>query len=285
MSTFYPFGIPSTSSFSISASNANKIINPNYTAPLALQAIAGPPGPQGVDATTCPDGFINVFSPPGEYTPVPSNPNVANRNEYILCAGIPSPTPTRTVTPSITPSVTMTATPSVTPSKTPFPTRTPSQTPAASVTPTPTVTPSRTMPTTIQLTIGGNISGGFPDFWVVKSNVPVPVDVIFGSSIPELKGYANTEAGETACINGEPPSGTSDSFPGATLSQGTTSVQADGPGASACMWSRVTSAALIDTNDGNGSQPRVTGTTWTDLNNYTWSLTITDQTCNQNYQC
>lgn len=286
MSTFYPFGIPSTSSFAESASHALKIVKPDYQAPHALAAMTGPPGTRGIDATSCPDGYTSATSPTPPYFPVPSNPNV-DRSSYILCFPLPSTTPTPTITPTITPTVTRTPSVTVTPSKTPFPTRTPSRTltPTPSLTPQPTPepTPSATRQT-IVLTIGGNITGGFPDFWRVKSNITVPVDVIFGAGSPELRGYQLTPEGLSAC-NADDNVVYGDTFPGLTLSQGTTTQFADGPGTQGCIYSKITPAAYINTNDGNGSQLRITGNTWTDSNNYTWSLIITDQSCTNNYPC
>ena len=286
MSTFYPFGIPSTSSFAESASHALKIVKPDYQAPHALTAMTGPPGTRGIDATDCPAGYTSAISPTSPYTPIPSNPNV-NRSSYILCFPLPSMTPTPTPTPTITPTVTRTPSVTVTPSKTPAPTRTPSRT----LTPTPSVTPQATPEPTpsatrqiIALTLGGNISGGFPNFWKVNSSVAVPTDVTFDAGTTELKGYNDTESGLAACIANEPVV-VGDTFPGLTLLQGTTTQTADGPGDLGCIVSRITNATFINTNDGNGSILRVTGASWTDANNYQWTLTITDQTCTSNYPC
>lgn len=281
MSTFYPFGIPSTSSFAASASHALKIVKPDYQAPHALAAMTGPPGTRGIDATNCPEGYTSAISPTPPYLPVPSNPNV-NRSSYILCFPLPSATPTPTPTPTITPTIPITPPVTVTPSKTPFPTRTPSRTlaPTPSVTPqpTPSITPSPTRQI-IALTLGGNIAGGLPEFWRVNSSVAVPFDVIFGANNPSLNGYQLNEN----CIAGDPAE-TGDTFPGLTLLQGTTTQFADGPGELGCVYYRISSAVYINTNDGNGSQLRTTGASWTDANNYQWTLTITNQTCQQ-YPC
>lgn len=284
MSTFYPFGIPSTSSFAISASIAHRIIQPSYTAPFAQQAIQAPPGTRGIDATGCPPGFQNAYSPDPPYAPIPSNPNAPNRSQYFLCFGPPSPTPTNTITPTPTITPTKTPTMTVTPTVTPFPTRTPSKTATPASTTTPTPTPSNSFIPTIQLTIGGDTAGGFPDFWIIKSNIPVPRTVIVADGNPQFIGYDGTTAEDlTACQTGAPVEN-GDLCPEIILSQGESAATAAGPGGlpSDTTW-RNTNIAYIDTSDGNGSQLRITGATWTDANNYTWTLTITDQTCSQGY--
>lgn len=292
MSTFFPFGIPSTSSFAKSASYAHQLTNQSYQVSYALRALNGPPGSPGINATSCPPGYINAYSPGVGYTPIPSNPNVSSgiRNSYLLCFSEPGPSPTPTPsvsitsTPSATPAPGISVTPSVTPSITPSPT------PSISITPTvtPSITPSTSNLGTIALTIGGTITGGFPDYWIVKSNVPVPVDVVFASGNPEFKGYNGTTAEDLLACNNDGPVESGDIFPGFTLGQGSTTCTPNcpsGPGEQGELGVtfRVTNIAYINTNDGNGSQLRYTGTSWTDSNGRQWSLTITDQNCSTNY--
>lgn len=121
MPVFFPFGIPTTSSFATSAQTAITVdAPPGYTAPFAVKAIRGPAGSPGVNAVNCPPGYENALNPsnPSEFPPVPSQ--AIDRSGYLLCFPTSnlSPTPSATITPSptITPSATITPTPTMTPS-------------------------------------------------------------------------------------------------------------------------------------------------------------------------
>ena len=138
MPVFFPFAIPQTSSYAISASVAMFIDNPTFTMAYTLVGKYGNAGPSGSSLNSCPDGYTEV-----NYSLIAYRP----RN-YLLChSPTPTPTPTPTVTNTPTPTNTTaapTATPTPTntteaPTATPTPTNT---TEAPTATPTPTATPS-----------------------------------------------------------------------------------------------------------------------------------------------
>ena len=87
MNIFFPFGIPSTSSYAVTASGAQFINAPSVTAQHALVARYGAKGPVGTPLTGCPAGYTDATLVYG-----PSNPAVTpTERNYFLCYPIPSP--------------------------------------------------------------------------------------------------------------------------------------------------------------------------------------------------
>ena len=125
MSIFFPFGIPSTSSYAVTASVIFNIDLPLLTsASFATTASFGQAGVTGSASASCPVGYLEV-----NYGLI-----AAKTRNYFLCypplpTPTPTPTPTLTPTPTATPTVTPTPTPTVTPTVTPTPTLTPTVTP------------------------------------------------------------------------------------------------------------------------------------------------------------
>lgn len=122
MPLFYPFGIPTTSSYSANVSQSYWIkatpqIRPNW----ALDAQSGPKGPPGTPPVGCPPGYLdasieNTITYSGDngthvqsYPPIPYKSirkGVDNTNRstgYTICYPIPTPTPTNALPQVIVP--------------------------------------------------------------------------------------------------------------------------------------------------------------------------------------
>lgn len=152
MNIFFPFGIPSTSSYAVSASTAQTINAPSASVGHALVARYGPKGPAGTPLVGCPDGYTSATATWGPGFP-PVTPTARN---YFLCYPVPSvsptPTPTVTRTPTPTPTVTVTPTRTITPTVTPTISITPSITTTPGASPTPSITPTVTVTPSITIT-------------------------------------------------------------------------------------------------------------------------------------
>lgn len=113
MALFYPFGIPTTSSYAMTSSRTQLVNGPRANVPdWALYGQSGPKGPPGTPAVQCPSGYINAsientitysgsrgvitesFPPvPYKYARVSVDPSNNRNNHYVVCYPIPTPTP------------------------------------------------------------------------------------------------------------------------------------------------------------------------------------------------